>query len=259
MMREREHLGIGVQPDDGAGLADDFGHCKRQCARAAGHIQHAITLTHLRLRSHDRAPLRKQRRHELSIIDFRRTAHFLERVHDLVSILDISRSTFGGCASAWYPSGMVPAHDHTSWLPATSSTMLRQDRAADAATTTELPVSCKTHGIDPLSDVLRTVKLTGALFFLVDASFPWGVEVPRADAFSSIILPRAQHVVSYHVILQGTGWANIQDVTPALFEAGDVLVFPHRSEEHTSELQSLMRISYAVFCLKTKNKIHISD
>src|SRR3546814_7644151 len=37
-----------------------------------------------------------------------------------------------------------------------------------------------------------------------------------------------------------------------------------RSEEHTSELQSLMRISYAVFCLKKKNKrnhkpLHISD
>src|SRR3546814_5912665 len=30
----------------------------------------------------------------------------------------------------------------------------------------------------------------------------------------------------------------------------------HRSEEHTSELQSLMRISYAVFCLKKKNKRH---
>src|SRR3546814_9796593 len=30
---------------------------------------------------------------------------------------------------------------------------------------------------------------------------------------------------------------------------------PARSEEHTSELQSLMRISYAVFCLKTKTKI----
>src|SRR3546814_9203330 len=28
----------------------------------------------------------------------------------------------------------------------------------------------------------------------------------------------------------------------------------HRSEEHTSELQSLMRISYAVFCLKKKKK-----
>src|SRR3546814_4765162 len=33
----------------------------------------------------------------------------------------------------------------------------------------------------------------------------------------------------------------------------DVIPFPSaRSEEHTSELQSLMRISYAVFCLKTK-------
>src|SRR3546814_4556670 len=32
-----------------------------------------------------------------------------------------------------------------------------------------------------------------------------------------------------------------------------------RSEEHTSELQSLMRISYAVFCLKKKNTKHISE
>src|SRR3546814_10793821 len=31
-----------------------------------------------------------------------------------------------------------------------------------------------------------------------------------------------------------------------------------RSEEHTSELQSLMRISYAVFCLKKKNKTQIT-
>src|SRR3546814_6617118 len=35
-----------------------------------------------------------------------------------------------------------------------------------------------------------------------------------------------------------------------------VQVFQSRSEEHTSELQSLMRISYAVFCLKKKTKQH---
>src|SRR3546814_9725137 len=35
---------------------------------------------------------------------------------------------------------------------------------------------------------------------------------------------------------------------------GEVHDFVIRSEEHTSELQSLMRISYAVFCLKKKNK-----
>src|SRR3546814_3365332 len=39
--------------------------------------------------------------------------------------------------------------------------------------------------------------------------------------------------------------------TAALASAG---LKPRRSEEHTSELQSLMRISYAVFCLKKKKK-----
>src|SRR3546814_4127334 len=45
--------------------------------------------------------------------------------------------------------------------------------------------------------------------------------------------------------------AFIVTLTKPLFE-----LFGHgfRSEEHTSELQSLMRISYAVFCLKKKNK-----
>src|SRR3546814_5296673 len=39
-----------------------------------------------------------------------------------------------------------------------------------------------------------------------------------------------------------------------LFAAIWRICLPLRSEEHTSELQSLMRISYAVFCLKKKNK-----
>src|SRR3546814_7830834 len=38
------------------------------------------------------------------------------------------------------------------------------------------------------------------------------------------------------------------------YEARELLLNPSRSEEHTSELQSLMRISYAVFCLKKKKK-----
>src|SRR3546814_10016802 len=46
----------------------------------------------------------------------------------------------------------------------------------------------------------------------------------------------------------------------ALFESGAILIYladktgQFRSEEHTSELQSLMRISYAVFCLKKKKE-----
>src|SRR3546814_4644105 len=37
-----------------------------------------------------------------------------------------------------------------------------------------------------------------------------------------------------------------------------LLTIASRSEEHTSELQSLMRISYAVFCLKKKKTIHLT-
>src|SRR3546814_5752554 len=51
--------------------------------------------------------------------------------------------------------------------------------------------------------------------------------------------------------LQATSVAHIAEGTPGF--GGDALYrIPVRSEEHTSELQSLMRISYAVFCLKKK-------
>src|SRR3546814_3640298 len=64
---------------------------------------------------------------------------------------------------------------------------------------------------------------------------------------------------------QTFGGINLEDIkAPECFiieqrlkELLDIPVFhddQHRSEEHTSELQSLMRISYAVFCLKKKNK-----
>jgi AraC-like DNA-binding protein len=79
---------------------------------------------------------------------------------------------------------------------------------------------------DPLSDVLHRVKVSGALFFLTDASSPWGLEVPEAASFAPIILPRARHVVSYHVITEGSGWARVAGERGVPFVAGDVLVFP---------------------------------
>src|SRR3546814_4884440 len=42
-------------------------------------------------------------------------------------------------------------------------------------------------------------------------------------------------------------------IAKAMKHVRDLVGVQHRSEEHTSELQSLMRISYAVFCLKKKN------
>src|SRR3546814_6325901 len=55
---------------------------------------------------------------------------------------------------------------------------------------------------------------------------------------------RGDPVVAQCFRLFGRGLAVDQALGPA--------PFVHRSEEHTSELQSLMRISYAVFCLKKK-------
>src|SRR3546814_3687678 len=48
----------------------------------------------------------------------------------------------------------------------------------------------------------------------------------------------------------------VHDLAPQVVR--DVLAADRRSEEHTSELQSLMRISYAVFCLKKKTKTHLT-
>src|SRR3546814_8725214 len=58
------------------------------------------------------------------------------------------------------------------------------------------------------------------------------------------------------------GAARLQEVEQPLGRAGGPLDVAHhlgkgaRSEEHTSELQSLMRISYAVFCLKKKTTLY---
>jgi AraC-like DNA-binding protein len=80
---------------------------------------------------------------------------------------------------------------------------------------------------DPLADVLGSIRLTGALFFLVEATTPWCVDIPAAPAFAHLILPQAQHVVSYHVVVAGSGYARVPGVAPLAIAAGDVIVFPH--------------------------------
>ena len=78
-----------------------------------------------------------------------------------------------------------------------------------------------------LSDVLEAVRLTGALFFLVDASTPWLAEAPASSALAPVLLPRTQHVVSYHVITAGACWCQMAGDAPVRLEAGDVIVVPH--------------------------------
>jgi AraC-like DNA-binding protein len=122
---------------------------------------------------------------------------------------------------------MAQSHDRASQSFVGPSAIALQLEAPKAGHVLAPPLPHGEQGPDLLSDVLRIVKLSGALFFLADASFPWGVDVPRADAFAAILLPHAQHVVSYHVVLEGWGWASMPGVASVRFEAGDILVFPH--------------------------------
>jgi AraC-like DNA-binding protein len=80
---------------------------------------------------------------------------------------------------------------------------------------------------DTLSDVLEGVRLTGALFFLVDAWTPWVAEAPATAALAPAILPRGQQVISYHLITQGSCWCEIEGRSPVPLSAGDVIVVPH--------------------------------
>src|SRR3546814_2332922 len=67
---------------------------------------------------------------------------------------------------------------------------------------------------------------------------------------------KSPRVIALVSAWSGLSCDNSHTITPPAFSAASRAFFSivARSEEHTSELQSLMRISYAVFCLKKKNK-----
>src|SRR5262245_40942412 len=79
---------------------------------------------------------------------------------------------------------------------------------------------------DVLSDVLRTVRLTGALFFRVEASAPWVMELPDGATLAPSLPTGAQNVISYHIVTEGRAWGGLAGGATVALEAGDVLVFP---------------------------------
>jgi AraC-like DNA-binding protein len=78
---------------------------------------------------------------------------------------------------------------------------------------------------DALSDLLRTVRLTGAAFFDVSAKEPWVAESPPRDMILAKILPGADHLIAYHVVTVGRCYANVIGGQPIVVEAGEVIVF----------------------------------
>ena len=100
--------------------------------------------------------------------------------------------------------------------------------------------------MDVLSDVLRTVRLTGAVYFLVEARAPWEIAMPDSATLAPAVLPGAQRVISYHVITDGACWGRLlPDGAPTRLEAGDVLVFP-RGDPYVMSIARGMMTTLAI-------------
>jgi AraC-like DNA-binding protein len=81
--------------------------------------------------------------------------------------------------------------------------------------------------MEALSDVLRAVRLSGAVFFDIHAAEPWVAETPRGRSVVHAMFPGSEHMISYHVLLEGSCWAIVEGEAPVQLSAGDVIVFPH--------------------------------
>jgi AraC-like DNA-binding protein len=86
--------------------------------------------------------------------------------------------------------------------------------------------------MDVLSDVLRVVRLSGAVFFTADFSSPWAIESPLPDKLAAAVMPEAECVVLFHILVEGECEVACPSHPVTVMESGDVVVFP-RGDRHT--------------------------
>ncbi|HUK32589.1 MAG TPA: AraC family transcriptional regulator [Vicinamibacterales bacterium] len=79
---------------------------------------------------------------------------------------------------------------------------------------------------DVLSDVLRAVRLTGAVYFDFELSSPWVAEAPASSVIAAKVMPGAQRVIEYHVVARGACWGHAIGHEPVRLCEGDLVVFP---------------------------------
>ena len=86
--------------------------------------------------------------------------------------------------------------------------------------------------MDVLSDVLRVVRLSGAVFFTADFSSPWAIESPIPEKLAAAVMPEAECVVLFHILVEGQCEVECQGLPVTTMDSGDVVVFP-RGDQHT--------------------------
>jgi AraC family transcriptional regulator, alkane utilization regulator len=85
--------------------------------------------------------------------------------------------------------------------------------------------------VDVLSEVLRVVRLSGAIHFCGEFTHPWAILSSPPEMLASRLIPGAEAVMPFHIATAGQGALSWGSVAPIAFEAGDVVVFA-RGTQH---------------------------
>jgi AraC-like DNA-binding protein len=81
--------------------------------------------------------------------------------------------------------------------------------------------------MDVLSEVLKVVKLQGAMFYNGEFSSPWSFCSPASATIAPYLAPGARHVIVYHLLTQGHASARLVDGERIALDTGDIVIFPH--------------------------------
>lgn len=93
--------------------------------------------------------------------------------------------------------------------------------------------------MDAFSEILSGVKLNGAVFFTAEFSAPWGFTTPASKVMTEKVAPGAAHLVLYHLLIDGSGYVEMEDGQSFALTPGDVVIFPHGDPHHMSSGRSV--------------------
>lgn len=97
--------------------------------------------------------------------------------------------------------------------------------------------------MEVLSEVLKAVKLDGALFYNAEFSAPWCAHSIDARTVTSYLSPNSEHVIMYHLLTEGRGYAHVEgDDRPIPLNAGDILIVPHGDPHILGNGRSVMAV-----------------
>jgi AraC-like DNA-binding protein len=109
--------------------------------------------------------------------------------------------------------------------------------------------------MDAFSEILSGVKLNGAVFFSAEFSAPWGLSVAESNTTAAMLAPGAEHLVLYHLVIEGGAVVELADGPCMDLKPGDVVIFPHGDPHHMSSGKEAVR-PFPDYGINTKIKAH---